>query len=650
MPIPAQNDLTGAPFFIMPNIDVGTKAFHLHLTTVADALAHIPSERGKWHDTFLHRNDWNQWACRFKDIAAFYAELDNVWPYIPTIGSVELDENRENFKVLDNFIKAYNLPSFSKFLTSYGASKVSNGFYSATFCTFERDGNVVYSANSFVLEFDINGKLRPTNTGYLDRIRRNHERVKEYAAEEGTVISYRELFAQLPRFLKESISFAYAAFAHGTSMSNISDRVRFVMYNDNGEPQNYAINSKTTDKFCNLGRNDPITFERDPSGNFLIKRPYNPANTKEKLYQLKSYSFDFFSFAGKTRIMTAPTEAEDPIYGVELELSTDYSVQKLIDALEPVWICAKSDGSIRGNKPNMYEMVTLPMTYSAHAKLWGQWFRKLDMKKFDTSYNTNNGMHVHVAREAFDSARHIRDFAWWFTAPQNNKFVIDFSGRGSLNAYCSLPDIPITAKRAVVRRDILRYIGGLRGVINLNKGATIEVRLFKGVVAYSAVMKNLDLVDAVFHLTRRGISYTKDPLTSLLEYLNSPELNDNKYFALREYIKDMMNIDSCVDYSQAVNACMGKRSVDEVLMFLEKHDITFKTSAGAAKINHLMVGGMPPKVAWNKKTGRIQNAVGNKSADLVWTPPMVNNQPPILTLEEKMMGKFNEHHHHTARN
>jgi hypothetical protein len=304
------------------------------------------------------------------------------------------------------------------------------------------------------------------------------------------------------------------------------------------------------------------------------------SNGKEALYELKPHSWDFFTHMGRKRIVTSASESDAPIYGVELELSTKYTVQDLIDAVDPVWICAKADSSIRGKYNGMYEMVTLPMSFKAHRKLWAKWFSALDIDKFDTSRKTGNGMHVHISREAFDNERHKRDFAWFFTCPQNRQFITEASERTEedIARWAPMPNIDFKQKEVIVRRDIVQLIGGSRGCINMNKTPTIEVRIFKGIVSYATMMKNLELVDSVFYFTREGVPYKRNPLAQYIDWLKKTPAN--KYEALKEFVFETMNLEDALQASHAHQIIAGSPTVAQARMKLDKTDASLdETSA-----------------------------------------------------------------------
>lgn len=308
--------------------------------------------------------------------------------------------------------------------------------------------------------------------------------------------------------------------------------------------------------------------------------------SRARLYSLQGYSYDFFAASGGQRVITSPKEADMPVYGVELELSTDYSVRELIDAVPSVWLCAKSDSSITGSKNNRYEMVTLPMSFKAHKMLWTRWFEKLNMKKFDTTRDTNNGMHVHISRESFDNDRHKRDFAWVFTTPAMQRFMIDISERGTLNNYCSMPNIKTSlTNKVAARRDALSFVSGIRGVVNTSKRATIEVRLFKGIVNLTSVIKNLELVDAVFHFTQDVISYQSNPLEGFMAWLDKTP--KNQYTTLKRYISSVMKIEEHLDISRVTHIAHGAGYPDLAFERMVKKNLKLSHASVAGVLNSI---------------------------------------------------------------
>jgi hypothetical protein len=201
---------------------------------------------------------------------------------------------------------------------------------------------------------------------------------------------------------------------------------------------------------------------------------------------------------------TIKGEFQPRLYGVELEVSTAYEISDIVDAPEkPVWAC-KHDGSITGKYRNRVEIVSVPMSLKAHRKYWMELFTKLSYQKFDTTTETGNGFHVHIAKDAFYSEKHLQNFTWFLTSHGNRSFILKVSERteAALNRWSPFPNLPGESK-TLDHAYIVQYASNVRGVLNVHqKGPTFEVRLFQGIVSYAAVIKNLEFVDSIFEFTK----------------------------------------------------------------------------------------------------------------------------------------------------
>jgi hypothetical protein len=184
-----------------------------------------------------------------------------------------------------------------------------------------------------------------------------------------------------------------------------------------------------------------------------------------------------------------------PFFGVELEFSTDYSVAELIDAQRTLFAIYKNDASITGCKMNRMEMVTLPYTYDELRDEFCAWFKKLDLKNFDTSTTTNNGQHVHIDRRYFKTTAMLRKFVWFITFPGNAIFMQHVSERTptSMSQWAPSPEYGSMSKGNAFA-NCIREAEKIRGAVNVSRQRrnTAELRLFKGVVSPATVLKNLE--------------------------------------------------------------------------------------------------------------------------------------------------------------
>ena len=301
--------------------------------------------------------------------------------------------------------------------------------------------------------------------------------------------------------------------------------------------------SVSADQLRNLITSNPtgvfkVTFG---NGNITIRFsiPITYAN-RSALYNVFAYSTDV------TNMLQGPRKAKGegtPVYvGVELEVSTDYSINELIDAVEEPFFIAKSDGSITGSKRNPMELVTVPGSFKYLKRQYALWFNNLDYNRFDCTNQTNNGMHVHVDRKAFDDDYHIRNFCWFINNPANTPFIVAMSDRGSLQAmsqYTPFLNFSSNLTRTTAFKSCHRLLDGHRGATNLKNGwaraKTVEVRLFRGIVSYTAIVKNLEFVESVFLFTQSLRSYREQSLANYIEWLFKTPVN--RFSVLKKFIE-----------------------------------------------------------------------------------------------------------------
>lgn len=257
--------------------------------------------------------------------------------------------------------------------------------------------------------------------------------------------------------------------------------------------------------------------------------------------------------------LTLPEEHKPRLYGLELELTSDHTIQTLVDAvIEPFFVC-KYDGSIRGSKAACYELVTAPMSYKAHKHSWGQFFKKLGYDGFDTSKKTNNGIHIHVDKRAFDgnyrvsqqrpeaTNYHLQRFEWMFVNPANYDFILAISeregkelqapagdgGYAHIVRFDQFMEHPI--RKVAAFNEAPRLVRGVRGAVNIHpNGNTVEIRLFKGIVSEAVIFKNLEFVDSLIEFTRK-MPFQHCTLEDYLDWLDRQP--KNQYKILRKFLE-----------------------------------------------------------------------------------------------------------------
>lgn len=306
---------------------------------------------------------------------------------------------------------------------------------------------------------------------------------------------------------------------------------------------------------------------------FTITSPISKSNRSE-LYTVLSYN------TNPCHLLKWPlickNEHKPLLYGVELEVSTNYSVRDIIDACDDVYMIAKQDSSISGSCRNKMELVTIPMSLRRHKLEWAKWFSKIDYNNFDCTTETTNGMHVHIGKDNFLTPQHLRNFIWFITSPAHKPFTLALSERDitSFRIYSNVPTYNNLSKiNSYI--DCVLQASGLRGAVNVSSGkGTIEVRIFKGIVSYAAVLKNLEAVDAIFHFTRNN-SFSQLTLSSFIAWLNS--LPANKYTVLRKFL-DQIDVQELVNTAKFNDLLHGCNTPEKVLQKILKSKIPITQS------------------------------------------------------------------------
>lgn len=253
------------------------------------------------------------------------------------------------------------------------------------------------------------------------------------------------------------------------------------------------------------------------SSTWTLTCPISVKN-KSSLYQVFSSSTDVCAILGnglakKKTVKKGDKEIKHDmsrfsrLYGVELELTTDLSTKQMIDSQgDEIFFLLKQDSSIMGAKKEKYECVTKPMALPDHRVMWSRFFARVaDKAVFDQSTTTNNGMHIHIHRDCF-KGDHLQKFAWFITNPAHYEFMLQISQRtaDSLNRWAPMPNYSTCRNEEAAYKDCLRLNGANRGAVNTGntrgKG-TCEVRLFKGIVSCSEVIRNLEVVDSIYEFT-----------------------------------------------------------------------------------------------------------------------------------------------------
>lgn len=319
----------------------------------------------------------------------------------------------------------------------------------------------------------------------------------------------------------------------------------------------------------------------------LVERP--GLVRRDRLYRVLSYSARATNEIAPQILHTKkdkngkeqPTTKGELLYGIELELATDHSVRTLIDSQEFPFFITKQDSSISGRGDTYVECVTVPMDYRGQRKAWGKFFGKFwDEKEakyngFDTSTQTTNGMHIHMTKSAFQDF-HLKKFCWMICKPEHRDFITYLSERGStLGSYATMPTFTPSQNTNKKKFDSLLSRLPNRGAVSLStsSGRTIEVRLFKGIVSYATLVKNLEFCDALYYYTL-VMPYSKLNLQDFIRWINF-EMSDSKpgrnYKALRLFIKKIPP--SIFNLATVRSKIESAKSAEELIDILNREQI-----------------------------------------------------------------------------
>lgn len=333
-------------------------------------------------------------------------------------------------------------------------------------------------------------------------------------------------------------------------------------------------------------------------------------DNRSRLYRTLQYSADPLKYISWPKILES--EKNPVLYGVELETSYNCDIKEIIDAQEQLFFIVKSDGSVTGNKRYPGEFVTVPMSLKAHKKYWASWFSKLSYNDFDVSKNTNNGMHVHIDRKAFINDHHLKNMAWFYNVPCNRDFIMAISERDGKTEFCQ----PVIFSAGISKVKAYKSITQLAGnekyrMVNLSKKNTVEVRIFKGIVSFAEIVKNLEFVDAVFQFCASERSINKLSVVDFIQWLNT-ECPSNKYSTLRLFINKMKRLDEHILKCELYNVIFSRTKDDDIVNALNasklritNEHISLLNRQGKGTRRFMLDKGTGKVVAWVKPGSKI---------------------------------------------
>lgn len=209
--------------------------------------------------------------------------------------------------------------------------------------------------------------------------------------------------------------------------------------------------------------------------------------------------------------------------GVELEVEmSGRATMDRDDAATEAWKTLNGDGIVvhDGSLDNGFEMVSIPATLNYHYDIWERVCRS-DLRSQIVSFMREScGLHIHMSKECFTSYT-LGMFITFINSTHNKEFIDVISQRRG-NSYCARRDTKVSRGK---HRDRFTDAEGGRHdkywATNLQNEATVEVRMFKGTLAFKGVMKSLEFCHALhkyvtFHAAHNKLQF-EDFLTWLVD-------------------------------------------------------------------------------------------------------------------------------------
>lgn len=194
-----------------------------------------------------------------------------------------------------------------------------------------------------------------------------------------------------------------------------------------------------------------------------------------------------------------------PYYGMEIEVTTD-NISGAIDVIEshaPRLIYCKEDSSVQG-----LEMVTHPMSYPwAMQNFPWDMLQELRTSTGATVIGEDNGIHVHVGRDGFDSSAHL--YRWlkvWYRNPRDIQRI----ARRRASHWGAFNPSHRTAHKEHVKagKPAYNYYNDATmreryAAINTTNEDTLEVRVFASTLRPHRARAALQLVAGTVEYTRQ---------------------------------------------------------------------------------------------------------------------------------------------------
>lgn len=250
--------------------------------------------------------------------------------------------------------------------------------------------------------------------------------------------------------------------------------------------------------------------------------------------------------------------------GMELEVemskkatmnATD-AARETVLAMEGHAVCV-SDGSLN----NGYEVVSVPATLNYHYGIWEKLLRGPLRKQIVSYMRPSCGIHIHMSKEAFSSLA-LGKFMTFINLPENQKFIEVISQR-SANQYNLRPPTKVSAAK---NRDTFIENNGRRHgkyvSCNLTNEHTVEVRIFKGTLAYPQVMKNFEFCHALHKYCSFSAANNALLHTDFIKWLMDKDSGNRKSYP---YLYDFLKVHKfIVDTTRPASSVTKQDVTDEM--------------------------------------------------------------------------------------
>lgn len=208
----------------------------------------------------------------------------------------------------------------------------------------------------------------------------------------------------------------------------------------------------------------------------------------------------FLRVDGEEHVSKTYPSRDNTLYmGVELEveMSRKATITKS-QAVEKVYMATEGRAIVvhDGSLDNGFEIVSVPATLSYHYDIWEELCTGELRKQLVSFIRETCGLHIHMSKNAFTDYT-LGMFITFINSPSNSGFVSLIAGRDPQH-YCKRAETKITkGKHRDTFVDKSNRSHDKYYATNLLNSKTLEVRMFKGTLAYGGVLKCLEFCHAL---------------------------------------------------------------------------------------------------------------------------------------------------------